>query len=157
MNGTAWRLTRRDHADLSGQGGLVCDGRWHTAGRRVTYAADTPSLAVLEVLVHFDLTAAMFYEGFVMLRICWPASVQQRTLDAAELPDGWNTAAGERPCRPFGDAWLGSAETPILVVPSAIVPLQRNVIINPAHPAATAIGIADCAAFTFDKRLLRSA
>ena len=154
MTGTAWRLTRRDHADLSGLGGLVCDGRWHSAGQRVIYAADTPSLAVIEVLVHFDLTADLFYEGFVMLRLCWPASVQQRTLDAAELPDDWTSAAGERLCRPLGDAWLRSAETPILVVPSAIVPLQRNVILNPAHPAATAITIADVVDFTIDPRLL---
>jgi RES domain-containing protein len=38
---------------LSGEGGLVVDGRWHSAGRRIVYAASSEALAVLEMRVHF--------------------------------------------------------------------------------------------------------
>ena len=37
---------------LSGEGGLVVDGRWHSAGRRIVYAANSEALAVLEIRVH---------------------------------------------------------------------------------------------------------
>ena len=42
-----WRLTRRPHADLSGRGGEIADGRWHSRGRPVVYCASSAALAVL--------------------------------------------------------------------------------------------------------------
>lgn len=154
MISTAFRLTRRDYADLSGRGGLMSDGRWHSAGREVTYAADTPALAVLEVLVHFDLTASLFYDDFVMMTLRWPPTVRQRTIEVPDLPEGWATRDGERFCRAMGDAWLSSGETALLFVPSAVMPLETNVLLNPRHPDSSEIEIVDIVGFSLDPRLL---
>ena len=50
-----WRLSTRPHAEaLDGGYGLFFDGRWNTIGRPVTYAATSPSLCVLEKLLHVE-------------------------------------------------------------------------------------------------------
>jgi hypothetical protein len=38
---------------FSGLGGFSADGRWHSRGRHLDYAAESLSLAVLERLIHY--------------------------------------------------------------------------------------------------------
>ena len=50
-----WRLSGRQHAAVFDGGyGLLFDGRWNTAGHAVTYCATSPSLCLLEKLVHIE-------------------------------------------------------------------------------------------------------
>ena len=49
--------------------------------------------------------------------------------------------ATERESREIGDEWLQACRTPLLRVPSSIVPLGRNILINPLHPDAKRIFI----------------
>jgi RES domain-containing protein len=49
-----WRIS--DHATLDGGGGVSLSGRWHTAGRRIVYCAPNPATALLEVLVHTEIS-----------------------------------------------------------------------------------------------------
>ena len=61
-----WRIANASYAALDGLGGLTVPGRWHNSGRPVIYTADSSALAMLEVRVHLDLTAAQLTR-FVML------------------------------------------------------------------------------------------
>jgi RES domain-containing protein len=45
-----WRISR--HTDLDGIGGLRASGRWHRAGLRIVYTAQSPAGALLETCVH---------------------------------------------------------------------------------------------------------
>jgi RES domain-containing protein len=50
-----WRLSIRRYANIFDGGyGLLFDGRWNTVGHAVTYCATSPSLCVLENLVHIE-------------------------------------------------------------------------------------------------------
>lgn len=54
----AWRIVPRKYgrtrrAVFGGLSGFWVDGRWHTAGRHLDYAAQSLSLAILEHLVHY--------------------------------------------------------------------------------------------------------
>ena len=54
----AWRIVlrkfgRTNRAAFGGLSGFSVDGRWHTAGRHLDYAAQSLSLAILERLVHY--------------------------------------------------------------------------------------------------------
>jgi RES domain-containing protein len=111
-----WRLARRAHAALDGEGARGYGGRWNSAGRRLLYTSSHLSLAALEALVHFDADAL---------------AMEQVSADI--LPIGWTRQ--EFATRAFGDEWLTAARTPVLIVPSAIVPEETNVLVNPAHPA----------------------
>ena len=56
----------------------------------------------------------------------------------------------------IGDRWLAGRETAILKVPSAIIDLEYNYLLNPAHPDFDQIKIAVVKPFTFDSRLKTS-
>jgi RES domain-containing protein len=53
---SAWRITKRKHAKtaFTGEGARLYGGQWNSPGTRVVYAAQSQSLAVLEMLVHLD-------------------------------------------------------------------------------------------------------
>ena len=146
-----WRLTRRPHADLSGRGGELVDGRWHTRGRPLVYCAATAALAVLEVRVHLDLPLELLPDDYVMMRIAASDDLDVHVLEADELPEGWRQS--EEVCRPFGDAWLRTASAALLSVPSAIVDVERNVLLNPKHTDAVRVHVQEVVPFACDQRL----
>jgi RES domain-containing protein len=148
-----WRLTRQRYADLSGRGGELADGRWHTRGRPVVYCAASAALAVLEVRVHLDLPLDLLPDDYVLMQIQASDDLDVQTVTSHDLADGWRTR--EDLCRPIGDAWLDEASTALLSVPSAIVGVERNILLNPKHPFATDVAIAEVFPFGWDERLLR--
>ena len=137
----AWRICREPYAELTGGGARLWGGRWNSAGRPLVYAADTAALAVLEVRVHLDLSWDLLPPDYVLLTLdLGPAGIE--TMPA--LPP--DTVA-------FGDAWLEGQRTAVLRVPSVIVPESMNVLVNPRHPEAALVTIANRRPFAFDERL----
>jgi hypothetical protein len=57
--------------------------------------------------------------------------------------------------RSLGDAWLTSMETPLARISSAIIPRTWNYLLNPEHPDAKKIEVAEVIRERFDNRLLR--
>jgi RES domain-containing protein len=52
-----------------------------------------------------------------------------------------------------GMKWLSSASSPVLKVPSAVMPAATNYLLNPEHPDAAEIEIVDTFEYPFDRRL----
>ena len=149
-----WRLSAEHYARVFDGGyGRLYDGRWNSAGHPVTYCATSPSLCVLEKLVHIqdpDLLPAL-----VMVRYAVPDDLGVETLSVAELPDSWRLQESWTQRR--GDRWHDALSSPLLRVPSVIVPLagspDMNVLINHRHPAAAKISIFAAEVFMLDTRL----
>jgi RES domain-containing protein len=146
-----WRLTRRPYADLGGRGGELADGRWHTRGRPVVYCAASAALAVLEVRVHLDLPLDLLPDDYVLMQIEAPDDLAIQTIRPSDLPAGWRSR--EDLCRAIGDAWLEEGSTALLSVPSAIVEVERNILLNPRHSSAGNFAIAEVMPFGWDERL----
>ena len=150
-----WRITQAQFANsaLSGDGSFAFPGRWHRRGSRVVYTADSLALAALEQLVHLrDNLEAVSYFAF---RIEVPDDVRFAEVLAASLPDAWDhPAAPHEQLRDQGQAWLREGETVALLVPSAVIPDERNVLLNPAHPDFGRLVISVPRPFRFDPRLL---
>ncbi len=149
-----WRLSGAAHARaFDGGFGLLFDGRWNTAGRAVTYCSTSPSLCVLEKLVHIEDPALM--PPLRMVRYIIPDGMSAETISVDELPAGWRTQ--ETWTQERGDQWREALLTPLLRVPSVVVPLEdspdANVLINHRHPAASDIRIARDEPFAPDARL----
>ena len=135
-----WRLCRRPFADLTGEGGRLYAGRWHDSGHPIIYTATEPSLAVLEVRVNLDLPFSLLPDDYVLMRLETPIQPEQ----IPSLPP--------KP-RDVGNAWLASRRSALLQVPSVVVPQASNMLINPLHPDAAHLGIAEITPFAFDARL----
>jgi RES domain-containing protein len=56
----------------------------------------------------------------------------------------------------MGDAWFRSAETAILAVPSVVIPVEYNYLINPSHPDFSKFKLVSPQPFEFDPRLWRN-
>jgi RES domain-containing protein len=72
----------------------------------------------------------------------------------SDLPGGWNSEPPTSVSQSIGDAWVQSATHPVLSVPSAIVPEERNYLLNPVHSDFSRIVIERPAAYRIDQRLL---
>ena len=147
-----WRIS--NHADLTGIGGLKVAGRWHEKGRQVVYAADHPSTALLETLVHLEIDLEDVPENFQLIEIDVATALQIDTIDEAaleELSAGWRDDV--RISRQLAVPWFRELKTPILRVPSAILPGVSNFLINPLHVDAVKIVIVGTKKHPYDVRL----
>jgi RES domain-containing protein len=141
-----WRLARRRHAALDGEGARRLGGRWNSRGQPAVYASQHLSLAVLEIIVHLELSPDEFPEDYVKIAIELPDSVSIRRV--AALP------RGDAAMRELGSRWMEERSTVALMVPSVVVPEELNVLLNPLHPEFVQIRAAAPRQFRFDPRLL---
>ncbi len=150
-----WRICRRRFAAdaATGEGARLFGGRWNSRGVRVVYASASLSLAAIETFVHLEPNLAppdlVFIEGEIPERIATPA------LDLKSLPAHWERSQGESLHR-FGDEWIQAGRSAALLVPSAIIPGEWNLLLNPAHPEFPRILFHDPVPFRFDARMFRS-
>lgn len=146
-----WRLARRDHAALDGEGARRAGGRWNSPGLPLVYTSSHLSLAALELLVHLDPDEVP--DDLTAFGIEIPDTLTLERLELAALPPRWRV--DERGCRSLGDAWVrAQGSTAILVVPSAVIPEELNVLVNPGHPDASQVRTVTTRPFVFDLRLL---
>ena len=118
-----WRLSGKQYANnFDGGYGLLFDGRWNTIGHAVTYCATSPSLCVLEKLVHVEDPTLL--PDLVMVTYDVPQQAERLTVGLDELPKDWRRREGLTQQR--GDAWRRSRASLLLKVPSAIVPLKDS-------------------------------
>src|ERR1035437_9690238 len=112
---TLWRIS--DYIDLSGDGGRKAGARWHTAGSRIVYLAESPMAALVETLVHLEVDSEDTPDFYTLVRISVPDDLAIQLLDP---PAGTEWKQDLELTRRRGDAWLAALETPLARVPSAI-------------------------------------
>ena len=146
-----WRIS--NHLSLAGDGALRTPGRWHTRGRRVVYCAQSPSAALLEILVHFEIDMQALPLRYRLPKIEAPDDLRVQRVSVDQLPADWTQHT--EVTRALGDRWLTKGSGALLSVPSAIVPETFNVLLNPAHQDARGIVIVQTGEHAIDPRLLK--
>ena len=127
-----FRLGTAAFPGWDGAGAAAQGGRWNPPGIPMIYTAGTLSLAMLERLVQRrNLGRTLIVEAEV------PAELAVEDL-MARPPPNWR-ALGSPEAMAEGGRWLASGRTPVLRVPSALVPREANYLVNPAHPDASRI------------------
>jgi RES domain-containing protein len=146
-----WRIS--SFADLSGEGGLLAAGRWHSRGRRIVYLADHSASALLEVLVHLEVDMDDLPSAYRLHAADVDDAVSFDALDEKSLPADWRDSPDVT--RAAGDKWVAENRTLLLRVPSAIVPFASNWLLNPRHADSAKARIVDSIHLPYDLRLLR--
>ncbi|WHQ45909.1 RES family NAD+ phosphorylase [Alcaligenes faecalis] len=151
----AWRISKAKRAgDLSGIGAAREGGRWNDVDVPAVYMGMTPAICCLETFVHatgvpkFPLKITRFILPDDEALFFEP--------EPGTLPTGWESVPSDRPSMNFGTRWLKSQSHLGLIVPSAVLPLERNVVLNPAHPAIEDVKIDTHFEFMYDKRMFAS-
>ncbi len=138
---------------FDGEGARRHAGRWNSEGTPVVYTASTVSLAALELLVHADVEEMP--PGYAAIPVDFPNTLPIEALEIPQLPRHWRAVAPyPRECQALGDAWVASRRTAVLTVPSVVVPMERNFLLNPAHRDFRKLAIGKPRKFAFDERLL---
>ncbi|MCC8376148.1 MULTISPECIES: RES family NAD+ phosphorylase [Photorhabdus] len=125
-----YRLIRSKYVESawSGTGAKLYGGRWHNIGRPAVYVTTSVSLAVLEVLVHVGDDELL--TDFALLSIDIPEN-QIDILNIDTLPPDWNDPIPPVSTMEIGSEWLDVNDSIGLMVPSAIIPYENNVMLNP--------------------------
>ena len=131
-----YRLHRAHRSASDYAGALLYPGRWHSTGTPVLYFSLALSLACLERLVH--LAPGEIPEDYVYTSV-------ELTVE----PPTWRRLAA---MGIVGQAISGRWR----LVPSVIIPVEFNLLLNPLHPSFAELVWGSPQRFAFDSRLLRS-
>lgn len=151
---TVWRITTARFAKtaFSGEGARLFGGRWNPKGWDVVYTAESQSLALLEMMVQDDPLRA----HYVLIAAQLPKDLREERIEASQLPRNWRTLGARDTLQSLGKAWLEAGKTAVLCVPSAVVPAERNYLLNPQHRDFAKIALGKPQSLQTDTRLLRN-
>jgi RES domain-containing protein len=149
---TGWRIvkTARLATAFDGEGARLHGGRWNSPGTALVYTAQSQALAALELLVHLQSSQLLVSYSSLSARFGDSAI---EVLDPARLPRGWRQFPAPVALQQIGDRWAAERRSPVLQVPSALVPDELNFLLNPAHPDFGRIRLGAPIPFEFDPRL----
>jgi RES domain-containing protein len=147
-----YRITKATYADdLSGTGARLYGGRWNSEGRPALYLASSCSLAVLEVLVH--LPPLLIPHDYCLIEIEVPDN-SILNISTSDLPNNWKDISGPTALKRIGDEFLRKQENLLMKMPSTIVPMEYNYLLNTRHEAMRKVKILKSEPFNFDERLV---
>lgn len=151
----AWRITtRRDpRAAFDGEGARLYGGRWNRPGTRLVYAAEHLSLAALELFVHLDPEDAP--RVLFRFRVEVPDDAIE-VLPRGRLPPRWRAYPAPPATAAIGTDWARRREQLALLVPSAVIPEENNVLLNPEHPRFDRLDLGSGEAFSLDPRMWKA-
>lgn len=149
----AFRIVKAKYEqDLSGHGAELWGGRWNYPGTPVIYASEHASLALLEILAWTALSQ-LLKANFSLLTLEIPEP-SQRQVNLIDLPAEWYYPEHETGTQQIGQDWTEMNQTLILKVPSAILPIENNILINPKHLLMKAVVISHISEISFDPRVI---
>lgn len=149
-----WRLARAAYTTPNGEGAKKYGGRWTPSGLAVVYTSGSLALAAVEALVHAE--SDLLPDDLVILSANIPDTLPIRIIAPDDLPGGWQNIPAPRTLLTIGVDWLRTNREVGLRVPSAVVPQEWNILLNPAHLDFSAIEWTSEGPFHWDSRLKRN-
>ena len=144
-----YRIVHKRYADSLFASGL--EGRWNAEGKKVIYTAESVSLAYLETFAHRK--GLGYNKDFRIMIIEVPSDTDIQVVETSQLPKSWRDFRNYEICQNIGNAWFEGCETLCLKVPSAVVPENKNVVINTFHKDFKKVKLIEIINFEPDDRL----
>ena len=136
---------------------LIASGianRWNKKDEFVIYTSSNRALSTLEMVVHRSYILSSIPYKILTIEILESKSFLKE-ISSNTLPKNWKSIEAYPTLQEMGSQWYNSKESLILKVPSAIIPLEYNYIINTRHSLfETNVKIIEKADFIWDERLL---
>jgi RES domain-containing protein len=122
-------------------------GRWTSPRTPGVYASLSPATAMLEYLVHLEGATP---DALLLASASLPADC---LLAQLELPSTWTERPYRAEVRQVGDTWSRAQRSLALRLPSAVCPLESNVLVNPEHRDFVKLQIEQLTPIRIDGRL----
>lgn len=142
-------LKYKDHT-LTGIGAEKVGGRWNEPGTRAVYCSENISLALLEYYVHSENIATLPGK-IVVAKIEFPDDFIIEKL--SELPERWNQYPYLSETTAIFTEKAKNRNFFGIKVPSAIVPLEFNFVLNPLFKNFGQVEIIEFLDLPIDERL----
>ncbi len=138
---------------LKGIGAAKTEGfRWNSLNTCLVCTSESRALATLEIAVHLDVSEDVPTDRYYV-EIDIPDSVEIMELRQEDLPEGWDAKPPLLESQYIGDDFVSQKNAAVLKVPSSIVPLAYNYLINPEHPDAAKVSVVSKIPLVFDHRI----
>lgn len=148
-----YRISQTKYANSLTASGI--DGRWNPLHQKMIYTAGSVALACLENLAHksgASLAAGNF--SLAIIEVSDELKIEEVKIgDLANVHANWNAVDQYPLTQKLGNDWLNAGSSAILKVPSAIIDLEYNYLLNPNHASFIGIKIVSVERFRFDARL----
>jgi RES domain-containing protein len=150
-----FRILRKPYSKkpLDGEGAYRFGGRWSSPGVRIAYTAEHLSLAMLEYFVHFDADDPP--KDLVLVTADVPDNVPRISVAPKQLPEDWRQVPSPPALAAIGNQFVQRERAAVLIVPSALAPVERNWLMNPRHPAFSRIRVNPAEPFQYESRFFR--
>ena len=150
---TAYRLVKKRYASeaFDGEGARRFGGRWNHKGTRIVYLSGSLALAALEQFIHLGREGLSL--SFVYFEVLIPDNVSLSKIGRKDLPEDWRSEPPACSTMDIGSGWIRSGDSSLLQVPSAVIPIEFNYLLNTAHPEINLIKIGRPMPFAFDPRM----
>jgi len=148
-----YRISQTKYANSLTASGI--DGRWNPLHQKMIYTAGSVALACLENLAHrsgTSLAAGNF--SLTIIELDDGLKIEEVNIEDLEAANpNWQNVDHYPSTPKLGNDWLNAGSSAILKVPSAIIDLEYNFLLNPNHASFTGIKIVRVDRFSFDARL----
>lgn len=151
----AWRIVRKKRLPdaFTGDGARLGGGRWNHPGTSVVYVSESLSLAALELYVHFTRNDIKLSKSLFAIPVDIPDALKIAEVSIKDLGPDWRVSPPSDSTKNIGTDWALKGNSAILRVPSAVIPEEYNLMLNPKHADFKKIKIGKPQPFTLDKRM----
>lgn len=144
-----YRITLKIYSHSLFAPGLA--GRWNGAGRKVIYTAESIPIAFMENMIRRK--GLGFNDQFAIMIIEVPDTLSISEVDPATLATGWRDYKDYTICQAAGNNWYDKRLSPVLKVPSAVLPSNFNYVLNAEHPDFSQIKLVTTSDLLPDERI----
>ena len=124
-------------------------GRWNPPGVAVLYTAQYISLSILEILVRANKKTSP--DSYTLISLEIPDNGIHQ-VQVKKLKSGWQHDL--KYTQEIGEDFLNENQSFCIKVPSAIVPQENNLLLNPVHADFKRVKIISTELLQLDKRLI---
>jgi RES domain-containing protein len=141
---------------LNGEGAALRGQRWNPRGQRAAYFASSRALCALEYLVHIGIGDEVPELRMLRLELSDETALLHDFSNGKGLPYAWKTANALTRCQQFGNKVLRQKDALGFKIPSALIPAEWNIVLNPDFAAfrASILSFRSEGRFVYDPRLL---
>jgi RES domain-containing protein len=108
-------------------------------------------LAALERFVYTDSDLEPL--DLVAIPVDIGENISIESVNLGDLPPDWRSFPAPPALALTGEQWFRASRTPVLSVPSVVIPHERNFVLNPNHREFADISIGRSEPFSFDPRM----
>lgn len=134
---------------MTGEGARLFGGRWNPPDVPAVYLADSRALAALETIVNAPVEVSALAWRIFEVEVP-DHSIETVTPDA--LPGDWQALPFSPGARLHGARWLQTGRL-CFKLPSAVIPEEFTLLLNPLHPDAGKLRVSEPQVFRFDPRV----